>query len=66
MSTRTLTADVPVDLADKVDEMASRLERPAGWIVRQALFDWIGREERQRRMVLEGLADVDAGARGRR
>jgi predicted transcriptional regulator len=33
MTTKVLTAHVPQSLADKVDQMAARLERSRGWIV---------------------------------
>ena len=35
--TRGLTAHVPVPMAEKVDELAYRLERSRGWIMKQAL-----------------------------
>jgi predicted transcriptional regulator len=37
VETKVLTAHVPLPLAEKVDQMAVRLERSRGWIVRQAL-----------------------------
>ena len=61
METKVVTAHVPLELAARVDEYAARLERSRGWIVKQALADWIDREEEKRRLTLEGLADVDAG-----
>ena len=61
MSTKVLTAHVPLSLAEKVDQMATRLERSRGWIVKQALTVWIAQEEERRRMTLEALADVDTG-----
>lgn len=61
METKVLTAHVPLPLAEKVDELAARLERSRGWIVRQALAAWIDQEEERRRLTLEALADVDAG-----
>ena len=61
METKVLTAHVPVALAEKVDELAARLERSRGWIVKQALTSWIEDEEERYRLTLEGLADVDAG-----
>ncbi|CAN7409670.1 CopG family ribbon-helix-helix protein [Neorhizobium tomejilense] len=61
METRVLTAHVPVQLAEKVDELATRLERSRGWIVKQALADWIELEEERRRLTLEAMADVDQG-----
>lgn len=61
MDTKVLTAHVPLPLAEKVDELAARLERSRGWIVRQALAAWVDQEEERRRLTLEALADVDAG-----
>lgn len=62
MQTKVLTAHVPLPLAEKVDQIATRLERSRGWIVKQALSAWIDQEEEYRRLTLEGLADVDANA----
>jgi len=61
METRVLTAHVPRELAEKVDELADRLERSRGWIVKQALTNWIASEEERDRLTLEALADIDRG-----
>jgi predicted transcriptional regulator len=61
METKVLTAHVPLPLAEKVDQVAARLERSRGWIVKQALSVWIEQEEERRRLTLEAMADVDAG-----
>jgi predicted transcriptional regulator len=61
MDTKVITAHVPLPLAEKVDRLAVRLERPRGWIVKQALSAWVDQEEERRRLTLEALADVDAG-----
>ncbi|MCK9469197.1 MAG: ribbon-helix-helix domain-containing protein [Porticoccaceae bacterium] len=58
---RVMTAHLPVAMADKVEQLAQRLERSKGWIVKQALADWIAREEERDRLTREALADVDAG-----
>lgn len=59
--TRVLTAHVPILLAEKVDQIAARLERSRGWIMKQALSAWIEQEEERTRMTRDALADVDAG-----
>lgn len=59
--TKVFTAHVPLSLADKVDQMAARLERSRGWIMKQALSTWIDQEESRHRRTREALADVDAG-----
>jgi len=40
-TTKVLTAHLPLPLADKVEQMAARLERSRGWIMKQALSAWI-------------------------
>jgi predicted transcriptional regulator len=61
MDTKVITAHLPLPLAEKVDQLAARLERPRGWIVKQALSAWVDLEEERRKLTLEALADVDAG-----
>ncbi len=62
MATKVLTADLPEELANKVDELAAKLDRPKGSIVPEALAAWVELEEEHHQLTLEGLADVDAGA----
>jgi len=59
--TKVLTAHVPLQLAEKVDQMATRLDRSRGWIMKQALSAWIEQEEERSRLTREALADVDTG-----
>lgn len=59
-ATKVLTAHVPMELADKVDQMAAKMERSRGWIMKQALADWIDLEEERSRLTREAMADVDA------
>jgi predicted transcriptional regulator len=61
MATKVLTADLPEELANKVDELAAKLDRPKGSIVTEALAAWVELEEERHQLTLEGLADVDAG-----
>jgi predicted transcriptional regulator len=60
IETRVLTTHVPLPLAEKVDQMAARLERSRGWILKQALSAWIDQEEERNRLTREAFADVDA------
>ena len=59
--TKVLTAHIPLQMAEKVDQMAIRLERSRGWIMKQALSAWIDQEEERSRLTREALDDVDAG-----
>ncbi len=44
MDSKVITAHVPLDLATRVDEFSERLQRPRGWIVKQALEEWVARQ----------------------
>lgn len=59
--TKVLIAHAPLLLAERVDQMAARLERSRGWIMKQALSARIDQEETRSRLTREALADVDAG-----
>ena len=59
--TRSVTAHVPLELAERVDEIADRLDRSKNWSVRQALCAWLDQEDERNRLTREALADVDAG-----
>lgn len=60
-SSKVMTAHLPLAMADKLDQMAAKLERSRGWIMKQALSAWIAQEEERDRLTQEALADVDAG-----
>jgi predicted transcriptional regulator len=61
MDTRVVTAHLPTDLAEQLDGLAERLDRPKGWIVKEAVASYIALEEKRHRLTLEALADVAAG-----
>ena len=61
MDTKVLTAHIPLPLAEKVDQIAGRLERSRGWVVKQALAAWVEQEEKRHWMTVEAFADVDNG-----
>ncbi len=61
MKTKVITAHVPLPLADKIDDLARRLERPRAWVVKQALTVWVDQEEERHRLTLEAMTDVDKG-----
>jgi predicted transcriptional regulator len=61
MLTKMLTEHVPIPLIERVDEIAARMERSRGWVVKQALSAWVDQEETHRRLTLEAMADVEQG-----
>ena len=60
-NSRVVTANLPVELAKKLDTVARRMDRTRSWIIRQALAEWLAEEDRRHQLTLEALADVDAG-----
>lgn len=62
IETKELSARVPLPLVEKVDQLATRMERSRGWIMKQALSAWINQEEERNRLTQEALADVDRGS----
>ena len=61
METRVVTSHLPAELAEQLDGLAERLDRPKGWIVKEAIASYVALEEARRRMTIEALADVKAG-----
>lgn len=59
--TKVITTHVSLQLAEKVDQMAARLERSRSWIMKQALSAWIDQEEERNQLTRDALVDVDAG-----
>ncbi|AYN29451.1 ribbon-helix-helix protein, CopG family [Buttiauxella sp. 3AFRM03] len=59
--TRVITAHIPVEMAEKIDELAANYDRSRGWIVKQALAAIIEQEESRHQMILQGMQDVDEG-----
>ncbi|EFK4582160.1 CopG family ribbon-helix-helix protein [Escherichia coli] len=60
-TTKVITAHVPLSMADKVDQMSTRLERSRGWVIKEALSAWLAQEEERNRLTLEALDDVTSG-----
>ncbi|MCC8397686.1 ribbon-helix-helix domain-containing protein [Paraburkholderia sp. MMS20-SJTR3] len=65
-TTRVLTSHVPVALAEKVDELAARLDRSRGWIIRQARIAWIDQEEARSSVAAEMKATFDGWPESRK
>ena len=61
MAERVVTAHVPVSLAREVDRIADRLERPRGWVGKEALLRYVELERKRHELTREALDDVDAG-----
>ena len=61
MRNRVVTAHIPDELARRLDGLAERLERPRGWVVKEAIEGYLALAEERHRQTLAALAEVDAG-----
>ena len=61
MDTRVISAHVPSAMASQLDVAAARMDRPKGWIVKQALSSWLDLEEKRYQLTLDALRSVDEG-----
>jgi predicted transcriptional regulator len=61
MTTRVVTAHLPDDLARRLDGLAGRLDRPRGWLVKEAVEAYVGLAEERDRETMVALEEVGAG-----
>ena len=61
METKTVAAEIPRDLADKVKRLAQTMDRSESSIVEAALAAWVRVQQDHQRLMMEGLAAIDAG-----
>ena len=61
MTTRVVTAHLPRELAEKLDGLADQLDRPRGWLVKEAVEAYVGLAEERRRETRAALKEVDTG-----
>ena len=58
---QTISAQIPVELALAVDNLAAELDRSKSWVIKEALMAMLAERERRHQGILKGLADVEAG-----
>jgi len=61
METTTLSADLPTELAERLDRTASGLGMSRQEAVNHAVLSWLAWEEEKDRLTLEALASAEAG-----
>ena len=59
--TRVVTAHLPTSMAEALDELAYRTDRPRGWLVKEAVGAYLAEEAEKDRLTRIALASVDAG-----
>ncbi|MFH2005204.1 MAG: CopG family ribbon-helix-helix protein [bacterium] len=55
---------MPDDLAERLEQLAARLERAKGWVINEALREYLERAELRQRMhedTMEGIEALEAG-----
>ncbi len=58
---RTITTQIPDDLAAHLDEIASHEGRSKSWLIREALKDYLEQQREFQRLTQEGLDAARAG-----
>ncbi len=58
---QTISAQIPVELAAAVENLAIELDRSKSWVIKEALLSMLAERERRHQSIQAGLADVDAG-----
>ncbi|WHQ75045.1 ribbon-helix-helix domain-containing protein [Pantoea sp. Lij88] len=61
LTKKTISAQIPTELADAVENLAVELDRSKSWIIKEALTTMLAERERRHHSIQAGLADVDAG-----
>ncbi|EHT0361541.1 ribbon-helix-helix protein, CopG family [Salmonella enterica] len=56
-----MSAQIPVELALAVENLAVELDRSKSWVIKEALLSMLVERERRHQSIQAGLADVDAG-----
>lgn len=61
LAKQTISAQIPVELAAAVENLAIELDRSKSWIIKEALTNMLAERERRYQSIQAGLADVGAG-----
>lgn len=61
LTKQTISAQIPIELAAAVENLAIELDRSKSWIIKEALTSMLAERERRHQSIQAGLADVDAG-----
>ena len=52
---RVITAKLPQPLVIQLDEVVERIDRSKSWVVREALSEWLGQDQRRQELAMEAI-----------
>ena len=58
---RVVTAQLPEDVAESLDRLAARVKRSKSHLIREAVADYLAKQEELDRLTLEGLEALRTG-----
>ena len=58
---RVVTAQIPDELADALDQLLQKEGRSKSWLIREALTEYLAHQRELERLTLEGLEAVREG-----
>ncbi len=58
---RTVTAQLPDQMAERLDAIAEAEGRSKAWLIRQAVADFLAKQKDLERLTLEGLGSARSG-----
>jgi len=58
---RTVTAQLPDEMAEGLDAVAEAEGRSKAWLIRQAVADFLAKQHELERLTLEGLESARSG-----
>lgn len=57
----TVTTQLPDEMANELNQIAESEGRSKSWVIREAIADYLVKQDEIHKMTLEGLADIEAG-----
>jgi len=58
---RTITAQIPDQVAESLDDLAEQEGRSKSWLVREAILDYLAQQKEIQRLTMDGIESYRAG-----
>jgi len=58
---RTITAQIPDQVAESLDHLAEQEGRSKSWLVREAILEYLAQQEEIQRLTMKGIESYRAG-----